>query len=104
MLNTAMILGVESWFTLQHRDMHLLHSLHPPVSKPIHSRLSTLNGQTPSQIPGNIVLRRLGVRNWLTFLIFAWGIVQLGMGWVQNWEALLATRILLGIFEVSFAP
>ncbi|TEB30319.1 MFS general substrate transporter [Coprinellus micaceus] len=56
------------------------------------------------QIPGNIVLRRLGVRNWLTFLIFAWGIVQLGMGWVQNWEALLATRILLGIFEAPFFP
>jgi hypothetical protein len=53
-----------------------------------------------SQLPGNIVLRKLGVRNWLTFLVFAWGTVQLGMGFVKNWQELLATRILLGAFEV----
>lgn len=56
------------------------------------------------QLPGNIVLRKLGVRNWLTFLVFAWGMVQLGMGFVKNWQELLATRILLGAFEAPFFP
>ncbi|EAU91672.2 hypothetical protein CC1G_09354 [Coprinopsis cinerea okayama7 len=56
------------------------------------------------QLPGNVVLRKLGVRNWLTFLVFAWGSVQLGMGFVKNWQELLITRILLGVFEAPFFP
>ncbi|EAU83784.1 hypothetical protein CC1G_07519 [Coprinopsis cinerea okayama7 len=56
------------------------------------------------QLPGNLVLRKLGVRNWLTFLVVAWGTVQLGMGFVKNWEELLVTRILLGVFEAPFFP
>ncbi|TFK29452.1 MFS general substrate transporter [Coprinopsis marcescibilis] len=56
------------------------------------------------QLPGNLVLRRVGVRNWLSFLIFAWGTVQLGMGFVDTWTELLGTRILLGVFEAPFFP
>jgi hypothetical protein len=43
----------------------------------------------------------VGVRNWLTFLVVAWGSVQLGMGFSKNWIDLLITRIWLGVFEVS---
>ncbi|KAH6914010.1 major facilitator superfamily domain-containing protein [Coprinopsis sp. MPI-PUGE-AT-0042] len=56
------------------------------------------------QLPGNFVLRRVGVRNWLSFLVLAWGSVQLGMGFVKNWEQLLATRVLLGAFEAPLYP
>ncbi|TFK29445.1 MFS general substrate transporter [Coprinopsis marcescibilis] len=56
------------------------------------------------QIPGNLMLRKVGVRNWLTFLIFSWGTVLLGMGFVKNWLELLGTRILLGVFEAPFLP
>lgn len=56
------------------------------------------------QLPGNFVLRKLGVRNWLSFLVLSWGAVQLGMGFVKNWEELLATRVLLGAFEAPLYP
>lgn len=55
----------------------------------------------PSQLPGNLVLRKVGVRNWLTFIVVAWGAVQLGMAFVNDWRQLLLCRILLGAFEVS---
>jgi len=53
-----------------------------------------------SQLPGNLVLRKFGVRNWLTFIVVAWGAVQLGMGFVSAWYWLVVCRILLGTFEV----
>ncbi|KAF5325589.1 hypothetical protein D9611_000298 [Ephemerocybe angulata] len=56
------------------------------------------------QLPGNLVLRHFGVRNWLTFLTLAWGSVQLGMGFVKSWQGLLATRFMLGVFEAPFFP
>ncbi|KAJ2917765.1 hypothetical protein MD484_g2675, partial [Candolleomyces efflorescens] len=56
------------------------------------------------QLPGNLVLRRVGVRNWLTFLVVAWGAVQLGMGFSKDWIDLLITRIWLGVFEAPFFP
>ncbi|KAF9012523.1 major facilitator superfamily domain-containing protein [Cyathus striatus] len=56
------------------------------------------------QLPGNLVLRRFGVRNWLTFTVVGWGAVQLGMGFVKAWGYLTLCRILLGIFEAAFFP
>jgi MFS family permease len=57
--------------------------------------------RSPSQIPGNLVLRRVGVRNGLTFIVVAWGAVQLGMGFVNTWYWLLVCRFLLGALEVG---
>jgi MFS family permease len=56
------------------------------------------------QLPGNIVLRQLGVRRWLTFIVFAWGLVQFGMTFVRSWGWMIICRILMGIFEASFFP
>ncbi|PPQ63040.1 hypothetical protein CVT24_005986 [Panaeolus cyanescens] len=56
------------------------------------------------QLPGNLVLRYFGVRNWLSFVIVAWGSVQLGMGFVHQWGWLVLCRALLGVFEASFFP
>ncbi|TFK74581.1 MFS general substrate transporter [Pluteus cervinus] len=56
------------------------------------------------QLPGNYVLRKLGVRNWLTFLVVGWGAVQVGMGFVQTWGYLTFCRFLLGAFEAGFSP
>ncbi|KAF8911500.1 major facilitator superfamily domain-containing protein [Gymnopilus junonius] len=56
------------------------------------------------QVPGNLVLRHFGVRNWLTFIVLSWGAIQLSMGWVKSWGYLVLCRVLLGIFEASFFP
>lgn len=52
------------------------------------------------QLPGNLVLRKVGVRNWLACMVVGWGAVQLGMGFVPTWGYLTLCRILLGMFEV----
>ncbi|KAH8814780.1 hypothetical protein DL96DRAFT_1685011 [Flagelloscypha sp. PMI_526] len=56
------------------------------------------------QLPSNLVLRRLGPRNWMTICVVGWGVSQLGMGFVKNWHQLSACRALLGVFEAGFFP
>ncbi|KAL0578919.1 hypothetical protein V5O48_003067 [Marasmius crinis-equi] len=56
------------------------------------------------QIPGNAMLRKVGVRIWLAFIVVAWGAVQLGMGFVEHWGLLTLCRVLLGAFEAGFFP
>lgn len=46
------------------------------------------------------MLRKFGVQKLLTFIVVAWGTVQLGMGFVHAWGWLVLCRVLLGIFEV----
>lgn len=52
-----------------------------------------------SEIPSNVIIRRIGARLWLSFLITAWGVSVLGMGFVRHWVPLVLLRILLGLFE-----
>ncbi|KAG7086173.1 hypothetical protein E1B28_002132 [Marasmius oreades] len=56
------------------------------------------------QIPANAILRRVGVRNWLSFIVIAWGAVQLAMGFVKHWGWLVLCRVLIGCFEAGFGP
>ncbi|KAJ7594898.1 major facilitator superfamily domain-containing protein [Mycena floridula] len=56
------------------------------------------------QIPGTLVLRKLGARNWLTICAFGWGAVQLGMAFVPTWQLLTMCRVLLGAFESALFP
>ncbi|KAF9047428.1 major facilitator superfamily domain-containing protein [Panaeolus papilionaceus] len=56
------------------------------------------------ELPSNLFLRKLGVVNWLTFLVISWGTVQLAMGFVSTWTQLLLCRVLLGAFEAGFFP
>lgn len=48
------------------------------------------------ELPSNYVIRRIGARWWLSFLIIAWGLCVLGMGFVHNWKILTVLRALLG--------
>jgi hypothetical protein len=51
------------------------------------------------ELPSNVVIRRVGARRWLSFLICAWGCIILGIGFVDNWRILIVLRTLLGVFE-----
>lgn len=53
------------------------------------------------ELPSNYVIRRLGARLWLSFLIVAWGACVLGMGFVRSWEVLTVLRAFLGVFEAG---
>lgn len=56
------------------------------------------------EIPSNLVLKPFGPRRWMTFIVFSWGVVALSTGFVQNFQGLVALRLLLGIFEAGLFP
>ncbi|KAF9045108.1 major facilitator superfamily domain-containing protein [Panaeolus papilionaceus] len=56
------------------------------------------------QLPGSLILRRLGVRNLLSFVMLAWGVVSLCAGFVKSWAGYAACRVLSGIFQAPFSP
>jgi MFS family permease len=56
------------------------------------------------ELPSNLVLKRLGARNWLSFIVIAWGAVMTGMAFVTDWRQLVACRVLLGTLESGFFP
>jgi MFS family permease len=47
------------------------------------------------------VIRRIGARWWLSFLITVWGACVLGMGFVHDWKVLTVLRAFLGVFEAG---
>jgi hypothetical protein len=38
------------------------------------------------EIPSNLVLRKVGAANWLSFLCMSWGLVIFGAGFAKKWE------------------
>ncbi|KAL8869934.1 MAG: hypothetical protein Q9198_007757, partial [Flavoplaca austrocitrina] len=40
------------------------------------------------ELPSNIILRKVGSANWLSFIGFSWGVVMLGQGFIDAWESL----------------
>ncbi|KIV96769.1 hypothetical protein PV10_00590 [Exophiala mesophila] len=56
------------------------------------------------EIPSNMVIRRVGARVWLPFLIIVWGSSVLAMGFVHSWVSLTVLRVILGIFEAGLYP
>ncbi|KAH7183386.1 major facilitator superfamily domain-containing protein [Fusarium flagelliforme] len=56
------------------------------------------------EVPSNIILKKVRPSIWLSFLVLSWGIVMTCMGVVQNFEGLVACRVILGVFEAGFFP
>ncbi|CBX97915.1 hypothetical protein IAQ61_000905 [Plenodomus lingam] len=56
------------------------------------------------QPPATVIVRYLGPRNFLSFIVVAWGSVMIGMGFSPDYGTLAALRVLLGILEAGFFP
>lgn len=56
------------------------------------------------EVPSNIILKRLPPSTWLSLIMVLWGICTVGMGLVNNFEGLVAMRVLLGLFEAGLFP
>lgn len=56
------------------------------------------------EIPSNAIIHKFGAANWLALLAVAWGLVSLGIGFLNNWQGLAVLRVLLGILEAGFFP
>ncbi|KAG7284784.1 hypothetical protein NEMBOFW57_009396 [Staphylotrichum longicolle] len=56
------------------------------------------------EIPSNMIIRKVRPSLYLSSLMFLWGIVNMCMGFVHSYAALVALRVLLGIFEAGVLP
>ncbi|KAH0378930.1 MFS general substrate transporter, partial [Aureobasidium melanogenum] len=56
------------------------------------------------EVPSNMILARTRPSIFLPIIMFLWGCVTIGMGWISNYETLLGLRCVIGILEAGFAP
>lgn len=55
-----------------------------------------------SELPSNFIIRRIGTRYYLSFLIVSWGTISMCHGFVTRYSELVGLRLLLGLFEGGF--
>ncbi|EGG00548.1 uncharacterized protein MELLADRAFT_25355, partial [Melampsora larici-populina 98AG31] len=56
------------------------------------------------KIPSNLILRRVGAKIWLPFLVFCWGTVTIFSAFMTNFASLVAVRMMLAVFEGGLQP
>ncbi|KAM0250027.1 hypothetical protein ACHAQJ_008796 [Trichoderma viride] len=56
------------------------------------------------EVPSNMVIKRFRPSLYLSILMFCWGVINMCMGFVHSYGALLGLRFLLGIFEAGLLP
>ncbi|KAF9876840.1 hypothetical protein CkaCkLH20_05686 [Colletotrichum karsti] len=56
------------------------------------------------EVPSNIILKRVGPRFYLPFLVVGFGLVSLCTAFVRSYEGLAAARAFLGVFEGGAMP
>ncbi|GAW11017.1 hypothetical protein ANO14919_003560 [Xylariales sp. No.14919] len=56
------------------------------------------------EIPSNMIIRKMRPSWYLSGLMFAWGIVNMSMGFVKTYAQLVVLRFLLGAIEAGVLP
>ncbi|MBE5254336.1 MFS transporter [Mixta mediterraneensis] len=56
------------------------------------------------EVPGNVLLTRVGARRWIARIMVSWGIIAAGISLVQTPTQLYVMRFLLGAAEAGFTP
>jgi ACS family tartrate transporter-like MFS transporter len=56
------------------------------------------------EVPSNLALHRFGARRWIARIMVSWGLVAVGMAFVNTPTTLYIARVLLGIAEAGFFP
>jgi sugar phosphate permease len=56
------------------------------------------------EVPSNIILKRVGPRYYLPFLVVGFGMVSLCTAFVTNFAGLMVVRVFLGVFEGGAFP
>jgi sugar phosphate permease len=57
-----------------------------------------------TELPSNLVVKKLTPSRWIAFLTVSWGIVATLTGLCQNYAGLIVCRLLLGAFEGGLFP
>lgn len=56
------------------------------------------------EVPSNLILHKVGARRWIARIMLTWGLVSMGMAFVQGATSFYALRLLLGVAEAGFFP
>jgi MFS transporter, ACS family, tartrate transporter len=56
------------------------------------------------EVPSNILLQRFGARKWIARIMITWGIIAMGMLFVNSAMSFYVMRFLLGVAEAGFFP
>lgn len=56
------------------------------------------------QIPGNIIMQRIGARRWVFSILIVWGLISASTAFVTGPYSLYTLRFLLGVAESGFFP
>ena len=56
------------------------------------------------QVPGNIIMERIGTRRWIFTILLVWGMISASMAFVQGPTSLYILRLALGVAEAGFFP
>lgn len=57
-----------------------------------------------SELPSNLVLKKITPKIWLPLLTAIWGIITMCLGFVRNFGSFFAVRAILGIAEGGLLP
>lgn len=58
----------------------------------------------PSELPSNLILKKVRPSRWISFIATAWGIIATLTGVVQSFGGLIAARLCLGLVEGGLFP
>ncbi|WP_437882570.1 MFS transporter [Pseudomonas sp. LRF_L74] len=56
------------------------------------------------EVPSNLLLERFGARRWFARILITWGLITIGMAFVQGAYSFYVMRFLLGAAEAGFFP
>ncbi|KAL7904507.1 MFS general substrate transporter [Trichoderma velutinum] len=56
------------------------------------------------EVPSNMIIKRVRPSLYLSALMFCWGIINMCMGFIRSYHALIALRLLLGVAEAGVLP
>jgi D-galactonate transporter len=56
------------------------------------------------EVPSNLLLHKVGARNWLARIMLTWAVISASFVFVKSPTAFYALRFLLGVAEAGFAP
>ncbi|EFE32304.1 MFS transporter, putative [Trichophyton benhamiae CBS 112371] len=51
-----------------------------------------------------VAIRKIGPRIFISFIVFTWGVILIGFGFVKDWQQMAGLRALLGFLEAGFFP
>ena len=56
------------------------------------------------EVPSNLILHRVGARVWIARIMITWGLIVVGMAFIDGTTSFYVMRFLLGVAEAGFFP